>query len=128
MLYFCLRVFRWRFISVMYHIMWRDLNRTIDIQTMTYINSDDPKMSYIIKRPINVKKFKNKNKVAWCQNKIQFTVLLLYTNTLLCMPDYISSASSDSSSSYSSSSINLLRPPALSPIHQCPPCLHHNDI
>lgn len=116
---FWLRVFRWRFISVMYHVNWRDLNHTINIQTMTYINLDGPKMSYINKSPINDKKFKNNDKVAWCQNKIQSIILLLLYNALLCMSDYIPSASS---------AINLPRPLALSPTHQCLMCLSHDGI
>lgn len=91
---FYLRVFRWRFISVIYHVMWRDINHTIDIQTMSCINSDGPKMPYINKRLINGKNVENKDKVTWCQNRIQSIVLQLYTNALLCMLDYIASASS----------------------------------
>lgn len=71
-----------------------DLNHTSGMQKMTYIISNGPKMSYINKRLINVKKIENNDKVAWYQNKLQFIVLLvLYTNALLCMSNYITSAS-----------------------------------
>lgn len=61
---------------------------------MTYINSDGPKMLYINKRPINCKKVETNNKVTWCQNIIQSIVLLLYTNALSCMSNYIVTVSS----------------------------------
>lgn len=64
---------------------------------MTYINPNG--LSYINKRPINVKKVENNDKVAWRQNKIQLIVLLLYTNALLCMWHYNSSTPFDSSGS-----------------------------
>lgn len=41
-----------------------DLNHTSDMQKMTYIISDGPKLSYINIRLINVKRVENNHKVA----------------------------------------------------------------
>lgn len=50
-------------ICFVYVFSYEDLNHTSDMQKMTYISIDGPKISYINKRPINVKKVENNDKV-----------------------------------------------------------------